>query len=314
LLAAETESADVTQLRFDKAASESKYRKLLHRCQELEEEKGTCLAVLRRNQQSIDDKDFVECIVSVCDQLTSDLSQRSSLSSELEDAVKAKRLLETTVRDQSLLIESLQTEREKSSLVSGRIQDLQDKLHHLEQENFTLMTEKKELKKKCQKTLKELTVLRTKVSDGDDVTMDLQRLKQNVATSKPADNNRGLHNLERKHASSTSLATSSPYASRALKQRQVDTKPPRQQHHTDLQSEAPSPLDLLCSNFATSATGSGRKPDVTVNDENARNRDVFSLDNITGSSSKSKQRSAPELGESHPAAASNENTADCAQS
>lgn len=349
LLAAAGESSDITKLRFDKEAIETKFRKVASRCQELEEEKEVCLNVLRRHLPGVDDVNLVSSVATVCDRLTSDVKHRAS--SHFDEFGKEKSQLETTVEAQkaelhslSATVASLQNElvqRKKASASDHDTLELQQKVHFLEQENLNLMNEKKALKTKYHQAWKELNRLR--MGGADDTTMDLQMLKKQ-------------HESLKRHVTSEECQPSSKRTKfqdplRSTKA-QTPVKPNAPAKHTPAKhqvsksqlSAEPNRKRVDQLQQYNQTPGAARSVKVTTpanwkavsNDENAGNRAVYTLDNISESTRKIRGppgRSAidavvqgssdrlgepssfpPKLGESHPETESDEAQTECNQS
>lgn len=196
---------DITALRFEKDALETKLRKYLAYCKALEGDKSQIIDALRANKREVVDDDFVGAVVTLCDQLASleeecdalfSAEERASsylaeierlreqISSLQTSAADAKKKILDLTRSESELASqlkkveqkcaSLREEREKlrnRTAASGEgMPEKNRQVKYLEQENLQLMLDLKAVKKQLHVSRSELDALRMK--DLDDNTED----------------------------------------------------------------------------------------------------------------------------------------------
>ena len=195
---------DITALRFEKEALETKLRKYLAYCKALEGDKSQIIDALRANKRQVVDDDFVGAVVTLCDQLTSLEEECDALSSAEERVssylAETERLREqvstlqmTLVESQNKLLDlarseselstqlkkaekkylSLRDEREKSRNRVGANNDAEvvpeksRQVKYLEQENLQLMFDLKAVKKQLHAARSELDALRMRGLDDN---------------------------------------------------------------------------------------------------------------------------------------------------
>lgn len=194
---------NLTSLRFEKEALETKLRKYITYCKSLESDKTQIIDALRAHRREVVDEDFAGAVVSLCDQLTSleeecDAlanaegrassylveserlkDQISSLKIELEES--KKKILELNRIESDLTIRLKKAEANSAALRadqdklrsraggSGResVPEKSRQVKYLEQENLQLMLDLKTAKKQLQSARSELDVLRMKALDDD---------------------------------------------------------------------------------------------------------------------------------------------------
>jgi hypothetical protein len=228
----------------------------------------------------------------------------------------------TELQSLSATVASLQNElaqRNKASASDHDMLELQRKVHFLEQENLNLINEKKALKDKYHQAWKELN--RMRMRGADDTTMDLQMLKKQHESSK-------RHNASNEECQPFSKRTKSDDPFRSTKaQTPAKPKTPAKPNVSKPQPSAEpnrSRDDYLQPHNRTPGTARVLKATTPAdwtsvsNDENAGNRAVYTLDNISESTRKMRERTGrfaidaidhgsndrrrelPKLGDSHP--------------
>jgi chromosome segregation ATPase len=183
---------EVSELRFDKKALESKLRKFAGHCQRLEDAKAGMADALRScNIELEHDGDINEAIISVCDKLASleEANSRGTFSvdSDHEHLQRENNTLQTklqrlTESEDSLIsnIAERQTEIEELKKTMKTMEDTNDdasgvksemsrKLRFLEQENLQLMLDVKTTKKQLQVAREELEMLRMNAVDNSTI-------------------------------------------------------------------------------------------------------------------------------------------------
>jgi chromosome segregation ATPase len=193
---------EVSELRFDKDALETKLRKFAAHCQRLEDDKVGVMDALRSCNIKLNSYDEVnDAVVSLCDQLAS-LQESISVASrgspgrtqELErenqalqmklDRVAAseERLAEQVARfqkERDELLRKLKAVSDNSDSENATSSDVSSKLRYLEQENLQLMYDVKTTKKQLQAAREEIEVLRLNSLDNSTLvfgTVDLQSI------------------------------------------------------------------------------------------------------------------------------------------
>jgi predicted nucleic acid-binding Zn-ribbon protein len=184
----ETElKTEISELRFDKEALESKLRKFATHCQRLEDDKAGMADALKSCNVDIEayGSDISEAIIHLCDRLTSveeahskskfgrNLELQNSLTTEND---QLRRRLEEVSSSESRLMEKLKTvmresEELKNSLelqnpdTASASKDMGNKLRYLEQENLQLMVDIRATKKQLQNAREELESIRMNALD-----------------------------------------------------------------------------------------------------------------------------------------------------
>jgi len=152
---------ELSELRFDKEALESKLRKFASHCQRLEDEKASTIDALRSCDINFTHEDDInEAIITLCDQLASKSARDSpgesehlkqenrSLMSKLESLSQSEKQLTSTVTRYQVEIEELKRSmRDSDDDASGVKSQMGRKLRFLEQENLQLMLDVKSSKK-----------------------------------------------------------------------------------------------------------------------------------------------------------------------
>ena len=175
---------ELSELRFDKEALESKLRKFASHCQRLEDEKASTIDALRSCDINFTHEDDInEAIITLCDQLASKSARDStgeserlkqenrSLMSKLESLSQSEKQLTSTVTRYQVEIEELKRSmRDSDDDASGVKSQMGRKLRFLEQENLQLMLDVKSSKKQLQNAREEVEMLRLNAVDNQ--TMD----------------------------------------------------------------------------------------------------------------------------------------------
>jgi len=181
---------ELSELRFDKEALESKLRKFAAHCQRLEDDKaGMALALRSCNIDTNEyDGDMNEAVIALCDKLTS-LQEVESVRSrrnsggndrlESENVVLQAKLDRLVVSEEKLnerisryqheideLRNRLKDVTENNSESVGENGEMSRKLRYLEQENLQLMFDVKTSKKQLQAAREEIEILRMNAMDN----------------------------------------------------------------------------------------------------------------------------------------------------
>jgi chromosome segregation ATPase len=194
---------NLTSVRFEKEALETKLRKYITYCKALESDKTQIIDALRAHRREVIDDDFAGAVVSLCDQLTS-LEEECDALSRAEGRASSYLLESERLHEQisSLKIEVEQSQKKVMELTSVEaeltarlkkaeeknvaVREDQEKLRsraggtgresvpeksrqvkYLEQENLQLMLDLKAAKKQLQTARSELDVLRMQTLDDD---------------------------------------------------------------------------------------------------------------------------------------------------
>jgi hypothetical protein len=181
---------ELSELRFDKEALESKLRKFAGHCQRLEDDRAGMIDALKScNIDASLDDDINDAIISLCDKVASleeGKSRRSSgeskflqrlkednkiLISKIEKGAENEQHLEAKVSECKKRIEALETSVEDSNEnANGTKSEMDRKLRFLEQENLQLMVDNKSTKKQLQGAREEIEMLRMNAVENP--TMD----------------------------------------------------------------------------------------------------------------------------------------------
>lgn len=269
------EDSELSALRFDKQALESKLRKHAAHCQTLEDEKARALQVMQNSRYGhlVDDGDFGKAFVSLGDRLAS-LEQGFDRSGGESASLRAT-------------VKSLQ---ERNEVMRRSNAELQQKMNELGAQNETI---RKQLKEDRQEFAKYVSETRAKVgmleSENLRLTQELQSRKKQVANLK-AENN-----LLRVNGCSTDDDMTFELEKVRKRVHQQDPSPHVSSHAKMQGNVTSTPIDKENSSNArgiprASTTKSARKP--------------------TGSSMSIS--TAPGLGEPHPS--DDINTGECQQS
>eukprot|EP00934_Nitzschia_sp_Nitz4_P004282 Nitzschia sp. Nitz4//scaffold303_size22340//9389//16391//NITZ4_008567-RA/size22340-processed-gene-0.14-mRNA-1//1//CDS//3329547057//4272//frame0 len=175
----DTLRAELSELRFDKQALESKLRKFATHCQRLEDDKAGNVETLRSCNIQLDDfqGDLNEAIVSLCDRLASleNAPVPTFDGKELEAEIRMLREKEKSLTHSLTKCQSeVQRLQGKLKALPAKSKDADEealrKYRFLEQENLQLMRDLKTTKRQLQSTRDELEMLR--VNGMDTTTMD----------------------------------------------------------------------------------------------------------------------------------------------
>jgi hypothetical protein len=183
---------EISELRFDKEALESKLRKFAAHCQRLEDDKAGMADALRSCNVDIEayGSDISEAIIHLCDRLTSveeahsksklneggareDLleNEKRDLRQKLEQVVQSeKRLaeqLKISTREAEEMKKCIETQKLGATTVST---EMRNKLRYLEQENLQLMFDMKATKKQLHAAREELEFIRMNGFDQNPTT------------------------------------------------------------------------------------------------------------------------------------------------
>ena len=149
---------EISKMKFDKDALESKLRKFASHCQHLEDERADILRALGSRKRSSDDKDIVRCIVNICDRITT-LEEECSVLSKSEQ--HSSHLVEQRLKDleeQNRKMETdLQRSQERYDKILHQHQAIQKELFTANQLKEDMINEVKSLKSKSSSTLDEKT-------------------------------------------------------------------------------------------------------------------------------------------------------------
>lgn len=217
------QNEDVANLKFEKEALQTKLRKYVTYCKNLQTDKEQILDVLRSRKRDVMDDDFAGAVVSLCDELTSLEEENEALSNiegkassyltEVErlrqenelvqaDMKEAQQRISTLTRSEAELnqkiqaakdkISSLREERESlKSRVNGESNDGRGhrKVKFLEEENLKLHQDLKTTKKQLQNTKSQLDVLQMRGIAMDDDTEDLSPFRQELESTEEKNRN-----------------------------------------------------------------------------------------------------------------------------
>lgn len=181
-----TPNVELSELRFDKEALESKLRKFAAHCQRLEDDKAGMIDALRSCKIDIsDDGDINESIIALCDKVTSleETKSRQTVDSTALESLnrKLRSTIEKAQESEKESLTRLESYKKKIHLLekamhdrnedaSGIRSDMGRKLQFLEQENLQLMLDNKSTKKQLQLAREEVEMLRMNAADNP--TMD----------------------------------------------------------------------------------------------------------------------------------------------
>jgi hypothetical protein len=188
--AAESETdlkTEISELRFDKEALESKLRKFATHCQRLEDDKAGMAEALKSCNVDIEayGSDISEAIVHLCDRLTSveeahsksllgkSAGMQNSLANENSDL---RQKLDKVMNSENRLAEKLkistkEVEELKKAMALQNLApsvasaETSNKLRYLEQENLQLMVDIKATKKQLQAVREELESIRVNAAE-----------------------------------------------------------------------------------------------------------------------------------------------------
>lgn len=186
------EDCEVTKLRFDKEALESKLRKVASQCQLLEDEKLRIILTFKSAKLELEDDNIEKAVVALCDKVASLEQECDSLASyknkvfsnqvELTTLQQHKTELMSKITDLQRKIDNLQwIESGHKNLISSltegstklqrdvdskrqEVESVRNQLKYLEQENLQLMIDYKAAKQKIHGLKAELNQLRSQVS------------------------------------------------------------------------------------------------------------------------------------------------------
>lgn len=186
------EDSEVTKLRFDKEALESKLRKFASQCQQLEDEKLRIILTFKSAKLEFKDENIEKAVVALCDKVVSLEQECDSLASyknkvfsnqvEMTTLQQQKTDLISKITDLQRKIDNLQWNESGhknliSSLTEGstklqndvdskrqEVESVRNQLKYLEQENLQLMIDYKAAKQKIHGLKAELNQLRSQVS------------------------------------------------------------------------------------------------------------------------------------------------------
>jgi hypothetical protein len=201
------ENAEITQLRFHIEACKSKLRKYATHCQKLEEERAGILHALRSTKiRGIEESDFSNSIVSLCDRVTSleeecashsktgnravslsvDLEKLTQVNDSLKKEVtNSKDRVGRLLRSEGILkdeLSSLQRQLTELQQVGGN----EDEIRNLKRENLSLMEELKSVKKQLQRAKTETRMFH--LQDSSDTTFEIDALKSRLAADSGVQN------------------------------------------------------------------------------------------------------------------------------
>ncbi|KAI2496269.1 hypothetical protein MHU86_18226 [Fragilaria crotonensis] len=155
---------DITALRFEKDALETKLRKYLAYCKALEGDKSQIIDALRANKREVVDDDFVGAVVTFA----------ADAKKKILDLTRSESELASQLKKVEQKCASLREEREKlrnRTAASGEgMPEKNRQVKYLEQENLQLMLDLKAVKKQLHVSRSELDALCMK--DLDDNTED----------------------------------------------------------------------------------------------------------------------------------------------
>lgn len=184
---------EISALRFDKEALESKLRKFAAHCQRLEDDKASMVSALRscNMDPATYGGDLNEAVISLCDKLTSieqaegsrarrGSSDRDRLEKEKEELKsKLHHLLESQEELNGQLSryqnETEELRKQLKAMNGANIQSTGEngetsrKLRYLEQENLELMFDVKTTKKQLQAAREEIEILRMNAMENSTV-------------------------------------------------------------------------------------------------------------------------------------------------
>lgn len=181
--------SEISELRFDKEALESKLRKFATHCQRLEDDKAGMADALKSCNVDIEayGSDISEAIIHLCDRLTSveEAHRKSKISRSLDmqnslaaENNQLRQRLEEVSSSENRMAEKLRTatreaEESKKALelhnpeTSFTSTDTGNKLRYLEQENLQLMVDIRATKKQLQAAREELESIRMNAPDNN---------------------------------------------------------------------------------------------------------------------------------------------------
>lgn len=291
---------ELSELRFDKEALESKLRKFAAHCQRLEDDKAGMIDALRSCKIEItEESDINDSIIALCDKLTS-LEESKSRNSGTDDSERLETLNKTLLsriekageNEQQLIIKIKGYEAKIDSLeramqdtnesANGTKSEMSRKLQFLEQENLQLMVDNKSTKKQLQLAREEVEMMRMNAVDNP--TMDFSTVDFGASTI----------DFEGSLVKSKETISLTPKVSEKT---EIAVQPPRTTPRTfSAKKRSQTPLDDATNTRKKTRPPSGKK---------AR------LD-MPKSDSEVKRSRTPGLGES--AITDEENTAECKQS
>jgi hypothetical protein len=175
---------EISEVRFDKEALESKLRKFAAHCQRLEDDKAGTIDALRSCNIDLEYEGGInEAIISLCDKLASKPGCKSNteterlqrenrtLQSKIEILAQSEETVAAKVADYQKEIQELKrTMKDANDDASGDKSEMGRKLRFLEQENLQLMLDVKSTKKQLQVAREELEMLRMNAVENP--TMD----------------------------------------------------------------------------------------------------------------------------------------------
>jgi hypothetical protein len=201
------ENAEITELRFHIEACKNKLRKYATHCQKLEDERAGILHALRSTKiRGIEESDFSNSIVSLCDRVASleeecaSLSKAAnrvvSLSVDSEKLTKVNDSLEKEVANShdrvGQLLRSEGMLKDELSSLQRQLTELQqvagngDEIRNLKRENLSLMEELKSVKKQLKRAKAEKHMFH--LQDSGDTTLEIDALKSRLAADSGVQN------------------------------------------------------------------------------------------------------------------------------
>ena len=270
---AESQSAEIQRLKFDKGALEKKLRKYATHCQSLEDEKERIADALSSSlTEKIPDGDIIGAIVALCDQCASLQKQCDALKIQSKGHQNAF----SRVKELEGIVSSLRSETEdlRQKLAKGQTSSDSEsqKVAFLESENSNLLGTIKKLKSQVHNTRAELNALKiASIADSPTRTYPRQPLKSTSDENIPPGSLLGK-------AVPQSAAKKAPIASPSSSKKENLT----------VQSSSSS----LSS---TSSTRKRRSQPTAVTEKSPKRKSVFS--GIKKLKSSNRESSAPGLGE-----------------
>ena len=203
-----TNPDEVTELKFQKEALETKLRKYLSYCKTLESDKTQIVDALKMHKRNVIDGDFAGAIVSLCDDYASLEEENDALSAsearatsylvemdrlredfasskidvkknevEIRKLTKRKSELESLLKDSEEKLQSVRLEKQQLKVLAGSQkkevaspQDVEQskKIKYLEKENLRLMQDLKASKKALQATRAQLDAGKLRPTEDTD--------------------------------------------------------------------------------------------------------------------------------------------------